>query len=193
MRVRVASDRDGAGLAEIYAPIVAETAISFELDPPGPEEMSRRVGQTLPTHPWLVVDDGGLVVGYAYAHAFAARAAYGWSVETSIYVHRDRRGGGVGRVLYGALLPVLRRQGYRRAVAGATLPNPASVALHEAFGFRSVGVYRRIGWKLGAWHDVGMWQLDLDPLDDGAPERPVPFGELAADVVALMLARPAPT
>ena len=167
MRVRLARPEDGDALAAIYAPWVAETAVSFEAEPPSGEEMAGRVASTLPSHPWLVMDAEQGVIGYAYAHRFHERAAYDWSVETSIYLGTDARGRGVGRQLYTALLGILRAQGFQRAIGGIALPNPASVRLHESFGFRAVGVYRRVGWKFGEWHDVGMWELDLQR--DGAP------------------------
>jgi len=176
----VARRDDGGAIAKIYGPVVATTAISFEVDPPSGDEMAARIAETLREHPWLVCEDDSGVIGYVYAHGFAARAAYAWSVETSVYVHQERRRAGVGRALYHALIPILRRQGYCQAIAGTTLPNASSVGLHEATGFRPVGVYRRVGWKLGAWHDVAMWQLDLRP-DDTEPAAPTPFWDLPAD------------
>ncbi len=165
---RADPDRDGAACARIYAPFVQESAISFEEVPPSAGEMAERIRRGLATHPWLVDDDDG-VIGYAYASRHAARAAYRWAAEVSVYVDPAHRRRGVGRRLYVALLDVLRGQGFRMACAGVTLPNDASVALHESLGFAPVGVYRRIGWKAGAWHDVGWWQLPLGPADDDAP------------------------
>jgi len=170
VRIRLARPTDAAAVQVIYAPIVTDTVISFELEPPTVEEMERRITETLAEYPWLVAERHDHVIGYAYGHRFAGRAAYAWSVESSIYIADNARGQGVGRRLYDALLPVLRAQGYQQVFAGATLPNPASVALHERVGFRPVGIYRRAGWKFGAWHDVGMWQLALD--DDGAEPSP---------------------
>jgi L-amino acid N-acyltransferase YncA len=183
--LRVATVDDGPGLADIYGPIVRDSAISFETDPPDGAEMARRVAATLPTYPWLIADDDGMVAGYAYGHRFAERTAYGWAVETSIYVHADRRGRGIGRALYGSLLPILGWQGYRRAIAGATIPNPASEAIHAVAGFRRIGMYERIGWKRGAWHDVAWWQLDLG--GDDAPAAPIAFADVPRDVLARWL------
>jgi phosphinothricin acetyltransferase len=147
--------------------------------------MARRVTETLAEFPWLVALHGtDEVAGYAYAHRFATRAAYGWSVETSVYVHENQRGTGVGRALYGALIRILHRQGYRLAIAGMTLPNAASAALHRSAGFTSVGVYRNVGWKFDRWHDVEWFQLDLRP-GAGAPMRPIPLPELD-DIDALL-------
>jgi phosphinothricin acetyltransferase len=122
--------------------------------------------------PWLVAERDGGVTGYAYASPHRARAAYRWGADVSVYLDERERGRGSGRALYGALLPVLRDLGYTGAYAGITLPNPASVALHESMGFSLVGVYRRVGYKLGGWHDVGWWQLVLaDPLPE-VPAEP---------------------
>src|SRR5690349_19501587 len=120
--IREAAPHDAAALAAIYAPSVSDAPTSFELEPPGGDEMERR------------------------------RAAYQWCVDTSVYVRADATGRGIGRALYRALLPLLVLQGFRAAHAGVTLPNPASVRLHESFGFQPVGVFAKTGWKMGAWH-----------------------------------------
>jgi phosphinothricin acetyltransferase len=123
------------------------------------------------THPWLVEEAGGELVAYAYACPHRARTAYRWSVEVSVYVAAGRHRQGHGRRLYEALIEDLRERGYHVACAGITLPNEASVALHEGLGFEPVGIYRRIGWKLGAWRDVGWWELQLAP-----PDAPTTIG-----------------
>jgi phosphinothricin acetyltransferase len=168
-------DHDAAACAAIYAPAVA-AATSFEEEAPAAGAMAERIARTTATHPWLVAEVGGEVVGFAYACEHRARAAYRWAVDVSIYIAEGNRGGGVGRELYGELFERLRAQGFRVACAGVTLPNVASVALHESLGFVPVGVYRRIGWKRGAWHDVGWWQLELDPDGEGPPGEPSPPG-----------------
>ena len=190
MRLRLAEPRDGDGIAQIYGPMVETTPISFEVDPPSGDEMATRVAATLPDHPWLVADSDDRVVGYAYAHRFHPRAAYDWTVETSIYVDPGRWKRGTGRQLYTALLAILRAQGYRRAVALVALPNPASVRLHEATGFVPVGVYHRVGWKFGAWHDVGVWELDLAAAGS-EPTGPIPVTALGPGVLEAALAAPA--
>jgi phosphinothricin acetyltransferase len=177
IRVRLAESRDAAGVQAIYAPIVASTPISFEVEAPTAAEMARRIAKTMPAHPWLVAEDEGQFAGYAYAGPHRSRAAYRWSIDVSAYVHPDWRRRGVGRSLYTALLAVLALQGYREACAGITLPNPASVGLHQALGFVPVGVYRRVGWKLGAWHDVGWWQRSLIESRD-EPGEPQPLDRL---------------
>ena len=178
--IRLATAADGAAAARIYDPVVARTAISFEEDPPGPEEMARRIASIGAFAPWLVEEREGTVRGYAYASKHRERAAYRWSVDVAVYVDETHRREGIGAALYGKLIRLLRLQGFHAAFAGVTLPNAASVALHESVGFRPVGVYRAVGYKLGAWHDVGWWQLDLR---DRAPDPPPPkqLAELRSD------------
>jgi L-amino acid N-acyltransferase YncA len=178
--IRLAAARDAEALLAIYAPIVAETTISFELEPPTLEEMQRRITTTLPHYPWLVCEAAGEVHGYAYASKHRERAAYQWSVDVSGYTHRRARRSGVGRALYTSLFALLRLQGFYNAYAGITLPNQASVGIHEALGFRPLGVYTSVGYKLGGWHDVGWWQLALRERA-AAPQPPTPFAALPTD------------
>lgn len=162
MQIRHANPtRDAAECAAIYAPFVAHTVASLEERPPSRRELAERIERISRTYPWLVgvIDDA--MIGYAYASRHRERAAYRWAVDVAVYVASAHQRRGVGRALYGALLPLLAAQGLHVACAGVTLPNDASVALHESFGFTAVGIYRRIGWKAGAWRDVGWWQLDL--------------------------------
>ncbi len=166
--IRLANREDAAAIQSIYAPIVTETAISFELEPPSVEEMRRRIETTLQTYPWLVCDERE-VIGYAYGGLFRSRAAYQWTVEVSVYVHADHRGKAVARALYASLFDWLKVQGYATAVAGVVLPSPASMALHKSLGFQQVGVFHRVGNKFGAWHDVVWWELPLQELPDPAP------------------------
>jgi phosphinothricin acetyltransferase len=178
--IRMATAADAEEVARIYDPVVARTAISFELEPPGPAEMRRRIEQVLPFAPWLVDERDGTVRGYAYASKHRERAAYQWSVDVAVYVGEAHRRSGVGKGLYEKLFQLLRLQGFYVAHAGITLPNAGSVGLHESVGFRPVGVYRAVGYKLGAWHDVGWWQLALRERD-ADPARPKAPTELAAD------------
>jgi len=161
MQIRLARIADAAEINAIYAPHITEGVASFETTPPTDAEMAERIRRTLGERPWLVYEDGGTVWGYAYAARHRERLAYQWSVEVSVYVHRQKHRTGVGRALYQLLLPELARLGYYNAYAGITLPNAASVALHESFGFAPVGVYRHAGFKLGRWWDVGWWQKSL--------------------------------
>jgi L-amino acid N-acyltransferase YncA len=168
--------RDGAGCAAVYGPFVRDTVISFEDQPPDERELARRIEHTTRTHPWLVAEVGGELAGYAYATRHRDRHAYRWAANVTVYVAPPHHRRGIGRALYGALMPLLVRQGLFVACAGVTLPNDASVGFHESFGFIPVGVYRRIGWKAGAWWDVGWWELELaSPVaGDGQPPEPGP-------------------
>src|SRR5690348_10479220 len=163
--IRLATEDDAAQILEIYAPFCLDTTVSLETEPPSLDEMRRRMTKTLPSFPWLVCDEAGLVLGYAYASKHRERAAYVWSVDVSVYVCEGRRRGGLGRALYTSLFAILRLQGYYNALAGVTLPNPGSEGLHRAMGFQPVGVYRNIGHKRGGWHDVAWSQLALRDLE----------------------------
>jgi L-amino acid N-acyltransferase YncA len=172
VEIRAAAAADAAACAAIYAAYVLGSAITFETEPPTPGEMAGRIAAAQATHAWLVLVDGGRVVGYAYGSPFKARAAYRWSCEVSVYLETGRRRGGGGRALYEALFARLAERGYRTAVAGMTLPNDASVGLHRALGFEAVGTYRRIGWKNGAWHDVAWMQRPLGGTNTTEPDEP---------------------
>jgi phosphinothricin acetyltransferase len=169
-RIRIARPQDAADIQAIYVPYVRDTAISFERDPPPVEEMARRIAGVLERCPWLVWEEEGHVVGYAYAGPHKERHAYQWSVDVSAYVHREFHGRGIGGALYRELLSIVRGQGFFNAYAGITLPNAASVALHESVGFTPLCVYRGVGFKRGRWHDVGWWHLRLAEL----PRDPAP-------------------
>jgi phosphinothricin acetyltransferase len=161
VKLRDAHPGDAGAVQAIYAPAVASTPISFETEVPTVGEMAERITTTTVRFPWLVAELDDEVVGYAYASPFNDRAAYRWSVSTSVYVADGAQRRGVARMLYDALLPRIRTLGYVNAYAGIALPNEASVALHERFGFRRVAVFPAAGFKLGAWHDVGWWWLAL--------------------------------
>jgi L-amino acid N-acyltransferase YncA len=177
--LRPAEERDAESIAPIYAPIVRDTFISFETEPPSASVMAERIATTQQRYPWLVAtmgDEGtgdaaagGAVVGYAYGGALRPRAAY--------HVAGTARGKGIGRRLDGSLIAMLRAQDFHGAFAGIALPNDASVGLHEALGFQPLGVYREVGFKFGAWRDVGWWRLALAE-GDASPSEPVTFQEL---------------
>lgn len=175
MRVRDATPEDAARCAEIYAPYVLDTAVSFETEPPIAADMAQRIADAQRGHAWLVLEDDGRVVGYAYGGPFMSRPAYRWACTVSVYLEPGRRRTGGGRVLYRALLERLAGRGLREAMAGIALPNEASVGLHRALGFTEVGTYRRVGWKLGRWHDVAWFQRRLTD-DDGPPAGQAPTG-----------------
>lgn len=175
--IRVATVADAAAIAAIYAPYVTDTPISFEEVPPDAAEIARRMTSD-PELPWLVapVDHGAggrdRIVGYAYASRHRPRAAYRWAVDCTAYVTADHQRAGLGRRLYAALFDELRNLGYTNVFAGITLPNAASVGLHEALGFSQLEIYRRVGYQGGSWYDVGRWQLPLLPPPADTPDRP---------------------
>lgn len=183
-RIRLATEDDAEAMLEIYAPVVRDTAISFETQPPPPEEFRGRIRAALERRLWLAVEDNaanggrGGIAGYAYASQFNFRESYVWAVEVSVYVHSAYRRRGAGRALYTSLFQCLALQGFCTAIARITLPNPASITLHEAMGFRPAGVNDGIGHKHGQWHDVGIWQRELRPRP-AAPEPPRPTSHLA--------------
>jgi phosphinothricin acetyltransferase len=172
--IRLARASDAAGIAAIYAPYCEASPVSFETSAPAPEEFAGRIQNITAHWPWLVLEDDESVAGYAYAGRHRDRAAYQWSVDTTVYVHERYRRRGVGRALYATLFNVLRQQGYFKACAGITIPNAASIALHEAVGFTRVGVYRGIGFKLGGWHDVAWYEAELQP-ETASPPAPKPL------------------
>lgn len=159
MPVRPADpDRDAQRCAEIYAPAITGGHASFEEEPPDAAEMALRIATG---RAWLVAERDGVVRGYANAYPHNVREGYRWTANVAVYVDPAARRQGIGRELYAALLPRLRDDGLRWAVALIALPNAASVALHEAFGFERAGVLREIGYKHGAWHDVAYYQHEL--------------------------------
>lgn len=179
--IRAARPEDAAAIAAIYAPYVLGGTVSFESEAPDARQMRQRMAAGDGLYPWLVVtygegEDAG-VVGYAYASSFRARPAYRYVVEVSIYVAGDAQRMGAGRLLFEALIATLRAQGFTQAMAVIALPNQASIALHEAVGFRKAGFFREIGFKMGRWVDVGYWQRELN---DAVvpPLEPKPFSEV---------------
>jgi L-amino acid N-acyltransferase YncA len=179
-RLRLATPADAAQIAAIYAPFCLETAISFEMAAPDEGQIRERISTLTQRYPWLVaVSETRDVLGYAYASKHRERAAYRWSVDFTAYLAPEAKRRGIGAALYHALMKICQSLGYYRAFAGITLPNEASVRLHEKIGFRAIGVYRRVGFKLGRWHDVGWWSLDLLPEED-APREPRSIAEIVA-------------
>ena len=167
---RLAKTADATAIRAIYEPIVRDTAISFEYEVPSVEEIETRMRKVLASRPWLVYEQDGDVLGYAYATTFRDRRAYDWGVEVSIYVRSDTHGRGIGRTLYGTLFDVLRAQNYCQAIAGATMPNEGSERLHLGMGFKEIARFPNIGYKFGKWHDVVFWTLPLRELTEPAPE-----------------------
>lgn len=174
---RFASRDDAAAVAAIYAPYVRDTAVTFETEAPDADEFAQRIAKIGTAYPWLLAELDGRIVGYAYATEYRTRRAYRWSTEVTVYLAAGTQRRGIGRGLYARLFDLLRAQGYVNAYGVVTLPNAASVGLHEAMGFTSIGLYPHVGYKHGAWHDVGWWQLTLrePPLP---PQEPIAFADL---------------
>lgn len=189
MGLRMAAPADADALLRVYAAYI-DTNITFEYDLPTAVDFAARVADVLQTYPYLVWEEGGALLGYAYAHRYLARAAYQWDAELSVYLAPDARGRGLGTRLYGALLALLTAQGVRTAYALVTVPNPASEGLHAACGFSPVGVYRRTGYKNRAWHDVAILEKRLVPESawDGPPAPLTPCCGLPAEQVSGILA-----
>jgi L-amino acid N-acyltransferase YncA len=176
VRLRAATPGDAAALAAIYAGYVTGSTVTFELEAPGAEEMRARIEAVAGRYPWIVAEDAaGQLAGYAYACPFRARAAYRFAVETTVYLRAEAAGRGLGTALYRPLLRTLEAQGYTQAIAAIALPNDSSVRLHERLGFVHAGTYEQVGYKLGHWLDVGLWQRPLAPQRENPPE-PLPLG-----------------
>jgi L-amino acid N-acyltransferase YncA len=173
--IRLAAAEDAAAIAAIYRPYVEQSRISFEEEAPVAAEMARRMDS--PLHPWLLGEEEGRILGYASSSPYHRRPAYRWTVETSIYLAANAQGRGVGRELLSSLVELLTRQGYVTAIAAIALPNPISIALHERIGFAPAGTYRGVGFKLGEWTDVSLWQRHL------APRGAVPVEPLTCSAV----------
>lgn len=178
MPFRVAKPADAKAVVDIYAPFCqASSAVTFDVIPPSVEEMQKKMTITLKSYPWLAYEEGGVLLGYAYADQHRSREAYKWDVDVSIYLHEKVRGKGVGKKLYQNLFDGLRTLGYFNAYAGIGLPNPASLALHESLGFTRIGVYHNVGFKAGAWRDVAWFGLKLQAYTLN-PAEPIKFSQL---------------
>lgn len=169
VRIRSATDRDAAALAAIYNHYVAQTCVTFETDPVSAAEMVDRISECDDAGlPWLVSDVDGRLAGYAYASKWKGRCAYRYSVESTVYLHPDETGKGLGRQLYAALLDAIRTRSMHAVIGGIALPNEASIALHERLGFSKVAHFAEVGFKQQRWIDVGYWQLLLAGRGDDA-------------------------
>ena len=159
--IRPVTVDDAVRICEIYNPYALQTIVTFEESPVAPDEMRERIRKTLQGFPWLVCEENGTLQGFSYASKWKGRCAYRYAAESTIYLRAEAIGKGFGSLLYGALLAELRQQGMHTVIGGIALPNDASVALHERFGFRKVAHFKEVGRKFGEWIDVGYWQLLL--------------------------------
>lgn len=177
--IRLAREADAAAIASIYRRYVEESRISFEEEAPDALEMQRRIAGDKPgLYPWLVAEEDDSLLGYSASSPFRTRPAYRWIVETGIYLDPAAQGRGVGRALLSELLALLQRQGFAAAIGAIALPNDSSVALHEKLGFFHTGTYRQVGFKMGEWLDVGLWQRELGARET-PPVEPLPFAPVA--------------
>lgn len=180
--IRLATIADATQIQAIYAPFCTDSSITFETEAPSVESMGQRIHTVTQQYPWLVYQRQSQILGYVYATTHNERAAYQWSVNVSVYMHTDARRRGIGRKLYTSLFTILRHQGYYNAYAGITLPNPASIGLHNTMGFQSVGIYRNVGYKCGQWHDVVWLELKLQPPSPN-PDPPISLNQIQADQI----------
>jgi len=174
MPVRIVKPEDAESILKIYSPYVTDSSITFEIEPPSIHEMTGRIENISRVYPWFVYEENNSVSGYAYASKHKERAAYRWSVDFAVYVRADSHGRGIGRILYSKLIEAVTRLGYYNAFGVITLPNERSIVLHESSGFKQVGLTKNSGYKLGHWHDVGIWQLVLREAE-GEPVEPELF------------------
>jgi L-amino acid N-acyltransferase YncA len=183
IEIRLATADDAPGILDIYSPCILSSAISFETRVPSAEDISARVQTCLQKYPWIVCSVDNRIAGYVYASKHRERAAYQWTCECSVYVHDDFKGKGIAKALYKLLFRILELQGFRNVYAGITLPNEASVKLHEKCGFKQFAVYENIGYKFGRWHSVGWWKLQINDYDLNPPP-PLNISELNSELLA---------
>ena len=179
-RIRLATSNDAQNVLDIYSPYCLKSPSTFELQPPELEEIRNRIEKTLTRFPYLIFEEDGQTIAYAYAGQHMERAAYRFSANVSVYVKDGHQGTGKGKALYSVLLPLLRKQGFCNAFAGITVPNPGSEALHKSMGFVQTGLYKNIGYKFEKWHDVSWWQLTLRP-HLNLPDEPTPIKKMLED------------
>ena len=181
MEIRIATEDDAAEALAVYSRYIG-TPITFEYELPSVGEFARRIRSTLAEYPYLVYTEEERVRGYAYAHRLAEREAYRWGAELSVYLDSGVTSRGIGGVLYGALIGLLKLQGVRTVYGCVTTPNPRSERLHEKLGFRRIGTLRRAGFKCGAWHDVTWFEKEIAAYDVPPPEL-IPFARIAPEQI----------
>jgi L-amino acid N-acyltransferase YncA len=179
LEIRLIEAKDTAGALAVYEPYVISTPVTFEYEVPSLEDFAKKIKTNTSKYPWLVCLQNGVVIGYAYASDFRYRAAYQWSHESTIYLSEAAQGKGLGRILYETLFSVLTLQGYYNVFAGVAIPNKKSEGLHTSLGFEDIGIFRKVGYKLGQWHDTRWFQLTLSPHIYN-PATPALIGEIAS-------------
>jgi len=186
LSLRLATPADAAGILQIYAPYIENTSFTFETEVPSENAFAERINSYLVNWPWLVMEENGIIAGYAYASRYRERVAYQWSVECSVYVHEDFQQKGIAGKLYKTLFNILKKQGFRNVYAVINLPNEKSVAFHEKTGFTYFATYVQVGYKLGKWKNVGWWRLILNEFGD-EPVAPVLFSELDTTAIIAII------
>ena len=175
--LRMASIEDAAGILEVYAPYILNTSITFEYEVPPIEEFKKRIEGILKKYPYLVCEENGTILGYAYAGPYRTRAAFGWDAELSVYIRPEAQRRGIATVLCRCIIEILREMGCYHLYSHITIPNSGSLALHKALGFVEEGRLSRTGFKLGSWHDMAVLSLQLAPL----PQTPDPVRPCSAE------------
>ena len=176
--IRLAQRSDVSGILEIYAPFILGTAVTFEETVPDEESFWKRMQDIMAELPYLVCEIGGQIAGYAYASGYRSRASYRWSKEVSVYVHPDFRRKKVAAALYASLHEMVRYQGIANLLAIITMPNEASVAFHEHFGYVKCGEFSKVGYKLNQWQNVGWFELFLQDENKAPKNRILPLSEI---------------
>jgi len=159
LEISMSENSDAQAVLDIYRPFIESSAVTFETAVPSLDSFKKRMRDVRKEAPWLVCRSGEMLLGYAYGGRHRVREAYRWSREVSVYIKEGYQGMGIASGLYSSLIELMRLQGYCNLLAGITIPNPKSVGFHESMGFRHVGTYRNVGYKLGSFHDVGWWEL----------------------------------
>lgn len=190
--IRLATIEDAKQVLEIYSNYVINTATSFETDVPSEQEMQSRIASCLQKYPWIVCVINERIAGYVYSSKHREREAYQWSCESSVYVDDDFQGRGIGKKLYQLLFQILKLQGFRNVYAGITMPNEASINLHEKCGFKHFATYENIGYKLGKWHTVKWWKLQINNYDLNPPP-PIKISELTVQRLEALFQQTAET
>lgn len=186
--IRVATKEDTAGMLDIYSLFILNSGITQETEVPSVEEFQKRILSNLEERPWLVCEINKQIAGYAYAGKHRERKGYQWCTEPSVYVSEKFYRNGVANALYAALFDILKLQGYVNAYAVITLPNEKSIAFHTRFGFEYLTVYKKIGYKLGQWYDVGWMQYEINPHNE-VPGDPIKFPNIEQPLIESILMR----
>lgn len=186
--IKVATKDDAAGMLDIYTPFILNSGVTQETEVPTVEDFQERILSNLAERPWLVCEINNEIAGYAYGGRHRDRKGYQWCTEPSVYILEKYFGLGVANALYAALFAILRLQGYVNAYAVITLPNERSVAFHKKFGFEYLTTYKKIGYKLGQWHDVGWMQYEINP-HNRDPKDPVRFPDIDKMVIDSIVVR----